>query len=39
VIGSTGDDRIMGNDAANDIFDGEGLDTDRDTISAAGGGT
>jgi Ca2+-binding RTX toxin-like protein len=37
VIGSTGDDKITGNDAANDIFDGEGLDTDRDAISAAGG--
>jgi hemolysin type calcium-binding protein len=37
VIGSTGDDTVTGNDAANDIFDGEGLDTDRDTISGAGG--
>jgi Ca2+-binding RTX toxin-like protein len=37
VIGSTGDDAIEGNDAANDIFDGVGLDTDRDTIFAAGG--
>lgn len=37
VVGSTGDDTITGNDAANLIFDGEGLDTDRDTISGAGG--
>jgi Ca2+-binding RTX toxin-like protein len=33
VIGSTGDDTVAGND----IFDGEGLDTDYDTISGAGG--
>ena len=37
VVGSTGDDTVTGNDAANLIFDGEELDTDRDTISAAGG--
>jgi hypothetical protein len=37
VVGSTGDDTVTGNDAANLIFDGEDLDTDRDTISAAGG--
>jgi Ca2+-binding RTX toxin-like protein len=37
VIGSTGNDTITGNDAANDIFDGEGRETDRDTISGAGG--
>jgi Ca2+-binding RTX toxin-like protein len=37
VVGSTGDDTVTGNGAANLIFDGEGLDTDRDTISAAGG--
>ena len=37
VVGSTGDDTITGNDAANLIFDGVGLDTDRDTISGAGG--
>ena len=37
VIGSTGDDTVKGNDAANDIFDGEGRETDRDTISGAGG--
>ena len=39
VIGSTGDDTVKGNDAANDIFDGEGRETDRDTISGAGGET
>ena len=37
VIGSTGDDTVTGNDAANKVFDGEGLDTDADTISGAGG--
>jgi hypothetical protein len=37
VVGSTGDDTVTGNDATNLIFDGEELDTDRDTISAAGG--
>ena len=37
VIGSTGNDSVTGNDEANDIFDGEGLDTDTDNISAAGG--
>jgi hypothetical protein len=37
VFGSTGDDTITGNDAANLIFDGEALDTDRDTVSVAGG--
>jgi Ca2+-binding RTX toxin-like protein len=37
VIGSTGNDTITANDAANDIFDGEGRETDRDTISGAGG--
>jgi Ca2+-binding RTX toxin-like protein len=36
VIGSTGNDTVTGNDAANDIFDGEELDTDADTISGAG---
>jgi Ca2+-binding RTX toxin-like protein len=37
VIGSTGNDIVTGNDAANDIFDGEGRETDTDTISGAGG--
>jgi hypothetical protein len=37
VIGSTGDDTVTGNDAANDIFDGAERDTDADTISGAGG--
>jgi Ca2+-binding RTX toxin-like protein len=37
VIGSTGNDTITGNDAANDIFDGEGRETDADNISGAGG--
>jgi Ca2+-binding RTX toxin-like protein len=37
VIGSTGNDMVTGNDAANDIFDGEGLENDRDAISGAGG--
>jgi Ca2+-binding RTX toxin-like protein len=37
VVGSTGDDTVTGNDATSRIFDGEELDTDRDTISAAGG--
>lgn len=37
VIGSTGNDTVTGNDSANDIFDGEGRETDRDTISGAGG--
>jgi Ca2+-binding RTX toxin-like protein len=37
VIGSTGNDMVTGNDAANDIFDGEGRETDTDTISGAGG--
>ena len=39
VVGSTGDDTVTGNDATNLIFDGEELDTDRDTIYAAGGAT
>ena len=38
VIGSTGDDVVTGNGAANDIFDGEGRETDTDKISGAGGG-
>ncbi len=37
VIGSTGNDTTTGNDEANDIFDGEGRETDTDTITAAGG--
>jgi peroxidase len=37
VVGSTGDDTITGNDAANLIFDGEELDTDLDTVTGAGG--
>ncbi len=37
VIGSTGNDTITGNDEANDIFDGEGRETDTDAITAAGG--
>jgi Ca2+-binding RTX toxin-like protein len=37
VVGSTGDDTITGGDAAEMIFDGEELDTDRDTISGGGG--
>jgi hypothetical protein len=39
VVGSTGDDTVTGNEAANRILDGEELDTDRDTISAGGGAT
>ncbi len=39
VIGSTGNDTITGNDAANHIFDGEGREGDRDTISGAGDAT
>lgn len=37
VIGSTGNDTISGNEEANDIFDGEGRENDRDAISGAGG--
>jgi Ca2+-binding RTX toxin-like protein len=37
VIGSTGNDTVTGNDEANDIFDGEGRESDIDTITAAGG--
>lgn len=37
VIGSTGNDTITGNGAANKLFDGEGREGDRDTISAGGG--
>jgi len=37
VVGSTGDDSVRGTDAAEMIFDGEELDTDRDTVSGAGG--
>ena len=37
VIGSTGNDMVTGNDAANYIYDGEGRETDTDTISGAGG--
>jgi Ca2+-binding RTX toxin-like protein len=37
VIGSTGNDMVTGNEEANDIFDGEGRETDTDTITAAGG--
>jgi Ca2+-binding RTX toxin-like protein len=37
VIGSTGNDTITGDAAANDIFDGEGRETDADTSSGAGG--
>jgi Ca2+-binding RTX toxin-like protein len=37
VIGSTGNDAITGNEEANDIFDGEGRETDTDNITAAGG--
>jgi hypothetical protein len=39
VIGSTGDDTVTGSNAANMIFDGEGRDTDADTVSGAGGKT
>ena len=37
VIGSTGDDTITGSGAADKIFDGEGRETDLDTVSGAGG--
>ncbi len=37
VIGSAGNDQVTGNEDANDIFDGEGLEGDTDTITAAGG--
>jgi Ca2+-binding RTX toxin-like protein len=37
VAGSTGDDVVTGNDDANDIFDGEGRETDTGNISGAGG--
>jgi Ca2+-binding RTX toxin-like protein len=37
VVGSTGNDTVTGNEEANDIFDGEGRETDTDNISGAGG--
>jgi len=37
VIGSTGDDEITGTEAAEMIFDGEGRETDTDTILGEGG--
>ncbi len=37
VIGSSGDDTVSGSDAANRVFDGEGRETDADTVSGAGG--